>query len=895
MANVFISHASTDHEPTRRVRDLIRGGGHEVFLDKDPVNGIPVGADWEKRLYERLRWADAVVCVVTSAYAESSWGNAEIGIARSRGCRVIPVLAEPGATHQLLPASLQYVDLARDESAARTSILHTLRLLDWHGGAGWPDERSPFPGLRAFSSADREVFFGRQRDIEALARELRMPAYDIERSLLLLVGPSGCGKSSLVQAGLLPTMAGEPDWLTLPPIRPGREPTTALANRLATTARDLGLGWTLAEIRRRLDDGGLAELADELLLAAPEPRPWRLLLTVDQFEELVVQTHTDQRQRFAAVLRAGLAGPVHVVATLRPEFLDQILVDAQLADLPTRTRTIRPLLGDALPEVIEKPARIAGIEIEEGLVARLVEDTGRGEALPLLAFTLAELAIGVTRGGQLLVNRYEQLGGVQGALIRQADTALRDALAAGGRSSDAVLHELLRLVTVDEENEPARWWVPRAEISATGLIELDPFVARRLVATDKVDSTALFGNQVPATDSGEGVDVLGVAHEAFLTAWPPLRAAISRESAALRARREVEQAARVWADARERGSKRAAKRLWEGGRLAAALADLGAGDEASAEKGGWRQRLRRPEPLVIGRIDLTGRAREFLQVSRTQDRRRRRRLVILLSTMLVLALVAGGVAVHQGSIAQAQRDAAIHGRIASEADRLSSIDVSLAAQLNLLAHQLDPTPELRTALITMADTSLSTPLPGYRDSVNSVAYRPDGRVLVSGDDSGAVRLWDMADPNRPVQLGSDLAADPKWVRAVVFSPDGRVLATSGGEGTIKLWDIADPAKPVPLGGPLGGHSDSVEDLAFSPDGRLLVSGSQDETVRLWDVSIPATARGLGDALVGHGDIVRTVALSPDGRVLASGGEDGSLRLWDLQDPVRPIRSANRCR
>ena len=152
---------------------------------------------------------------------------------------MIPVLTEPGAAHQLLPASLQYVDLARDESAARP-YLHALRLLDWHGGAGWPDERSPFPGLRAFSSADREVFFGRQRDIEELARDLRMPAYDIERSLLLLVGPSGCGKSSLVQAGLLPAMAAKPDWLTLPPIRPGREPTTALASRLAATARELG-------------------------------------------------------------------------------------------------------------------------------------------------------------------------------------------------------------------------------------------------------------------------------------------------------------------------------------------------------------------------------------------------------------------------------------------------------------------------------------------------------------------------------------------------------------------------------------------------------------------------------------------------------------------------------
>ena len=220
------------------------------------------------------------------------------------------------------------------------------------------------------------------------------------------------------------------------------------------------------------------------------------------------------------------------------------------------------------------------------------------------------------------------------------------------------MHELLRLVTVDEENEPARWWVPRAEISATGLIELDPFVAHRLVATDKVDSTALFGNQVPATDSGEGVDMLGVAHEAFLTAWPPLRAGDHRESAALRARREVEQAARVWADARERGSKRAAKRLWEGGRLAAALADLGAGDGPALRKAAGGDGC---APRAAGhRPDRTSPAGPAVFAGEPNPGPPAPpRLVILLSTMLVLALVAGGVAVHQGSVAQAQRDAAI--------------------------------------------------------------------------------------------------------------------------------------------------------------------------------------------------------------------------------------------
>ena len=77
--------------------------------------------------------------------------------------------------------------------------------------------------------------------------------------------------------------------------------------------------------------------------------------------------------------------------------------------------------------MIEEPARLAGIAVEDGLVARLVADTGGGEALPLLAYTLEQLAEGVGRGGRLLMSRYEQLGGVQGTLTRQADAALAEA------------------------------------------------------------------------------------------------------------------------------------------------------------------------------------------------------------------------------------------------------------------------------------------------------------------------------------------------------------------------------------------------------------------------------------------------------------------------------------
>jgi hypothetical protein len=73
VARVFISHASEDREPTDEVHRWLVAEGHEVFLDRDLRSGMVVGEEWEQRLSERLRRADAVVCVVTSAFLASKW------------------------------------------------------------------------------------------------------------------------------------------------------------------------------------------------------------------------------------------------------------------------------------------------------------------------------------------------------------------------------------------------------------------------------------------------------------------------------------------------------------------------------------------------------------------------------------------------------------------------------------------------------------------------------------------------------------------------------------------------------------------------------------------------------------------------------------------------------
>jgi hypothetical protein len=255
------------------------------------------------------------------------------------------------------------------------------------------------------------VFFGRSREVQQLSELVRSPA---EQAVLLVVGPSGCGKSSLVRAGLLPVMADEPGWRTLAPMLPGADPVVALARELTTSAQRPGLDWTVAGVRHRLDDTGLTGLADELLDDQGGRRRRRLLIVVDQFEELLTRTPPGHRTHFAQLLTPALDGPVQIVATLRTEFLDQLMVNAALAMLPTWTYTLRPLHREALRAVIQGPARLAGIEVDDELVARVVADTDSGEALPLLAFTLAQLADGVGRGGQLSSTRYDQLGGLAG-------------------------------------------------------------------------------------------------------------------------------------------------------------------------------------------------------------------------------------------------------------------------------------------------------------------------------------------------------------------------------------------------------------------------------------------------------------------------------------------------
>jgi hypothetical protein len=284
---------------------------------------------------------------------------------------------------------------------------------------------APYPGLRAFSTNEWPIFFGRHAYTERLRRIL------LRRRFLAVLGGSGSGKSSLVRAGLIASLerksfGSDEEWF-IASMRPQDRPIANLAQAIRTqilgkwNPEDQTTAATLEATLRR-GDSGLIDLLSECGMPACQ----RVLIFVDQFEELFtygrqrdeagregavrevedpeLEAQELERSAFVRLLLHSVSPEnrsrcgIHIALTMRSEYLGRCTRFERLPQQLNLCQYLTPkMTRDERQLAIECPMEVFGKTISPTLVNFLLNDSSReGDSLPLLQHCLVRMIAGTS-------------------------------------------------------------------------------------------------------------------------------------------------------------------------------------------------------------------------------------------------------------------------------------------------------------------------------------------------------------------------------------------------------------------------------------------------------------------------------------------------------------------
>lgn len=910
MSTLFISYSTKDRPIAETFYEkLIEMGYEKPFRDDHPDSGIPVGSDWERELYRKLRLCKALIVLCSKNWLDSKWCFAELAYAKAMGKEFFPVLIDDSPDLPKELAERQTIKFSDVDIWYRLRRGLVEADLAPQNDFVWPVEdydECPYPGLSAFEAHHAGVYFGRDDEILALRERLNQMASRGKPRLLYVVGASGSGKSSLVKAGLLPRLTKKEAsrWCVLRTFR---------WNELQATGRDwleqlsinLLFAWRSDDaakpnwktLRERYSQSPAAAAdhfiddTKDLLIARHQPNAVPLLV-IDQFEELLSAVDDNTVKPFLAFLGCVLSSPrspYRCITTVRTDFLAAIQTRAELIAWKDHADVYSlPLMKpDRFYDVIRRPAEKLGITFEsDALVDQIVKDTGTNDALPLLSFALRELYEQFGDDKRFTLEEYsKRLGGLEGCLSRVANELFSERVssysAANAENQRRLLiafsNHLVRIDDHDEKDEFVRSAAVWSEFEPDVQALLQRFIDRRLITSRPRDDTD------PSSER-----VVEVAHEALFRKWDKLARWLDDRRDLLRWRRDVER-----------------DRFNDGDKWA------GLSDRQLANARDWLER-RREELLP----------REIAWINSAKQRAARSR-IFLISAVILFAVVAALAIVFwiisesrlkdlstkqleleqantelEKTSAKATRTAAIADarRLATESLSMREQYPQRSALLALEALHIglqqnvrvaDAETTLRSALASLNGQGFS----GHKRKISIASMSRDNRWFATGSWDSTTRLYDFE--SRDWQSSaSTLEGNQSRVTTLAFSPDNRWLATAGPFDNVRVWSLPYEPTKAPI---ILSHENDTEirrngavAVRFSEDSRKLVSVHEDNSIRIWQVTTDSVQQPAELKLAGDSEMRSIV---PNRPVLAMtsdfqrliGGTDARLRKFGTEN------------
>lgn len=521
--DLFVSYADADRAWVEGyLLDALSSANLRVISELNFALGAPRLTEFERALQQSTR----TLLILSPAYvAEAMLTFVEL-IGQHYGLEVgtWPVIPLVLAPVELPPRLAMLVALdATDSALWPVMVARLCSTLQATSPAAPTHPPCPYPGMRAFRNNEAHAFFGRDAEIEELVQRLRHYPF------ATVIGASGSGKSSLVIAGLIPalqrsTLFGEGDWLVRT-LRPGATP--------------------LDELERALGGTPLSNFTLPPLLATAA-NATRLLLIVDQFEEIFTQGAAQRDQFFHALQQLVTVPACFVVLTVRSDFFSDLLNSTLWPILRDHRLEIAPLGKAGLRAAIVKPAEALHVYIESALVERLVAGSaGEPGLLPFVQEVLVRL-------WEKLERRYLPLRAYETLVLplsRYSGSERSGIQAAMGLLADEIIHGLtppqqqiarrifLRLVQFGEGRADTRRQQSLSHLRAAG------------DEPSQFEQTLhyLSNHRLLVLSGAEGSEArVDLAHEAMITGWPMLQGWLMEGKTVEIRRRQLEERATQW-------------------------------------------------------------------------------------------------------------------------------------------------------------------------------------------------------------------------------------------------------------------------------------------------------------------------------------------------------------